>query len=84
MRVANLDDKDFIEIDYDENKLNYRDLIETCCEELGVDKIDIEKIRKLPDVTIRRDEDVQRFNKLEHLEVVIVPSRMQRQYNYQL
>lgn len=84
LRVANLPDQDFIEIDYDSNKLNYRDLIETCCQQLGVDKIDIEKIRKLPDVTVRRDEDVERFNKLEYLEVVIVPTRLQQRYNYQL
>nr|XP_008196494.1 PREDICTED: ankyrin repeat domain-containing protein 40 isoform X1 [Tribolium castaneum] len=84
LRVANLEDKDFIEVDYDESKLNYRDLIETCCQHLGVDKIDVAKIRKLPDVTIRRDEDVQRFNRLEHLEVVVVPSRLQPSYNYQL
>lgn len=84
LRVANLDDEDFVEIDYDASRLNYRDLLDTCCDELGVDKMDVEKIRKLPDIHIRRDEDIERFNKVEYLELVIVPTRMQRSYSYQL
>lgn len=81
--MANHQDQDFIEIDYSANKLTYNDLIETCSKELGVEKADIASVRKWPDTKIRLDEDVQRFNRLEHVEVSIVPFMRQEKYPYQ-
>lgn len=74
IRVANLSDPDFIEVDLPCNSLNYKDLIRVCCDELQVDESQILKLRKLPNTKIRRDKDVQRLVNFQEIEVVLISS----------
>jgi hypothetical protein len=55
----------------DANGLSYRTLMERCCLELNIDPTQVERIRKLPDVRLRSDEDVGRFNTFESLEICL-------------
>ena len=51
--------------------VTYPSLIAACCEELEVASTDMVKIRKLPNVLIRKDRDVQRMKDGQELEVVL-------------
>ena len=69
LRVCKSSDTDFIEAEV--SKLSYQALLEVCAEELEVDISSIIKIRKLPDILIRKDRDVQRMCNGQELEVVL-------------
>ena len=64
-------EKDFVEVDLDE--LTYQGLLKACCEELKVSVDKVKKIRKLPNVHITKDSDVQRLIKGQELELEITP-----------
>ena len=49
----------------------YHSLLKACCEELEVQTSDVVKIRKLPNVWVRKDRDVQRMKEGQELEVVL-------------
>ena len=49
----------------------YPALLKACCEELEVQTSDVVKIRKLPNVWVRKDRDVQRMKEGQELEVVL-------------
>ena len=49
----------------------YSALLKACCEELEVQTSDVVKIRKLPNVWVRKDRDVQRMKEGQELEVVL-------------
>ena len=51
--------------------LSYSSLLKSCCEELEVAPHEIAKIRKLPNVLIRKDKDVQRLKEGQELEVIV-------------
>lgn len=53
VRVQNLRDNDFIEIELDRQELTYQDLLRVSCCELGVNPEEVEKIRKLPNTLLR-------------------------------
>lgn len=54
VRVQNLRDSDFIEIELDRQELTYQDLLRVSCCELGVNPEQVEKIRKLPNTLVRK------------------------------
>ncbi|KAM6317323.1 ankyrin repeat domain-containing protein 40-like isoform 2-T3 [Podargus strigoides] len=74
VRVQNLRDNDFIEIELDRQELTYRDLLRVSCCELGVNPEQVEKIRKLPNTLVRKDKDVARLQDFQELELVLVNS----------
>ena len=71
VRVAGSNDSDFVEVEL--CSLSYQALLRVCCEELEVQPSDILKIRKLPNVWVRKDRDVQRMREGQELEVVVKP-----------
>ncbi|KAL9833505.1 LOW QUALITY PROTEIN: ankyrin repeat domain-containing protein 40-like [Geothlypis trichas] len=74
VRVQNLRDNDFIEIELDRQELTYQDLLRVSCCELGVNPEEVEKIRKLPNTLLRNDKDVARLQDFQELELVLMRS----------
>ncbi|KAK2528530.1 ankyrin repeat domain-containing protein 40 [Columba guinea] len=74
VRVQNLRDNDFIEIELDRQELTYQDLLRVSCCELGINPEQVEKIRKLPNTLVRKDKDVARLQDFQELELVLVQS----------
>uniref|UniRef100_A0A8C9LAX5 Ankyrin repeat domain 40 n=1 Tax=Pavo cristatus TaxID=9049 RepID=A0A8C9LAX5_PAVCR len=74
VRVQNLRDDDFIEIELDRQELTYQDLLRVSCCELGVNPQHVERIRKLPNTVLRKDKDVARLQDFQELELVLVKS----------
>ena len=60
---------DFVEVEVP--SLSYSSLLESCCEELEVPPEGVARIRKLPNVWIRKDKDVQRLTEGQELEVIL-------------
>ena len=71
IRVANLTDQDFIEIDLPKTNLTFNDLKRIMCEELNISAETVERLRKLPNTKLRRDIDVQRLTDYEEIELVL-------------
>lgn len=71
VRIAYLDDPDFVEIELSRQELTFAGLLRTCCEELGADVKRVLKIRKLPNTIVRKDKDVQRLSHYQELELVL-------------
>ncbi|XP_059720410.1 ankyrin repeat domain-containing protein 40-like [Haemorhous mexicanus] len=74
VRVQNLRDNDFIEIELDRQELTYQDLLRVSCCELGINPEQVEKIRKLPNTLLRKDKDVARLQDFQELELVLMRS----------
>ncbi|XP_064251929.1 ankyrin repeat domain-containing protein 40-like isoform X2 [Passer domesticus] len=74
VRVQNVRDNDFIEIELDRQELTYQDLLRVSCCELGVNPEQVEKIRKLPNTLLRNDKDVARLQDFQELELVLLRS----------
>ncbi|NXG96408.1 ANR40 protein, partial [Loxia leucoptera] len=72
VRVQNLRDNDFIEIELDRQELTYQDLLRVSCCELGINPEQVEKIRKLPNTLLRKD--VARLQDFQELELVLMRS----------
>ncbi len=70
VRLSGIEELDFVEVEV--MSLTYRALLEACAEELEVEVSQISKIRKLPDVLVRKDRDVERMNVGQNLEVVLI------------
>ena len=68
-RIANSIEKDFVEVDVP--SLTYVELLQSCCEELEVEQAAVEKIRKLPNILVRKDKDVLRLGDQQELELVL-------------
>ncbi|XP_005092472.1 ankyrin repeat domain-containing protein 40 [Aplysia californica] len=75
-RLANCDEKDFIEIELNRATLDYVSLLNLMCAELNVDKNLVAKIRKLPDTIVRKDKDVKRLRDFQELEIVLTNKAM--------
>lgn len=69
VRIANSGEEDFIEVETD--GLTYTGLLKAICGELEVSVNDVIKIRKLPNVLIRKDKDVARLVQGQELEIVL-------------
>ena len=72
VRVSGSGESDFVEVEVP--SLNYSSLLKSCCEELEVVPHEAAKIRKLPNVLIRRDKDVQRLKEGQELEIILTAS----------
>lgn len=70
LRVYGSEESDFIEVEV--KSLSYQGLLLTCAEELEIDVSRITKIRKLPDIIVRKDRDVKRMSNGQELEVVLL------------
>ncbi|GFO04220.1 ankyrin repeat domain-containing protein 40-like [Plakobranchus ocellatus] len=75
-RLANSDEKDFIEIELEGSNKTFSNLMNLMCAELGVDKNLVAKIRKLPNTIIRKDKDVGRLQDFQELELVLTNKAM--------
>lgn len=76
IRVAYLDDRDFIEVEMDKSNLTFESLKSVMCKELGIERRLINKIRKLPNTILRKDKDVQRLCDFQELEVVLTNNKV--------
>ena len=72
VRIANSGEEDFVEVELDRFNLTYESLLERCCDELDLSKSAVKKIRKLPNILIRKDKDLQRLIDHQELEVVLL------------
>ncbi|XP_076443185.1 ankyrin repeat domain-containing protein 40-like [Babylonia areolata] len=71
VRVAHVEDPDFIEVELPRVHLRYDALLNLMCAELGVDKQLVARIRKLPNTVVRKDKDVARLQDFQELELVL-------------
>ena len=71
IRVALREDKDFIEVEMPKDRLKYDDLLSMMCAELGIQKQDVQRVRKLPNTIIRKDKDVTRLTDFQELELIV-------------
>ncbi|XP_078379610.1 ankyrin repeat domain-containing protein 40-like [Oculina patagonica] len=71
LRIADSEEKDFIELGLHRSNLTFQNLETVCCEELGIESKNIKKIRKLPNTIVRNDKDVTRLLPYQELEVVL-------------
>lgn len=70
LRVHGSKESDFIEVEI--SSFTYQALLEICAEELEVGVSRIVKIRKLPNILVRNNRDVQRMSSGQELEVVLL------------
>ena len=68
VRISEGSDQDFIEVEVP--SLTYQSLLLSVCEELELAPSKVTKIRKLPNVLVRKDKDVQRLKEGQELEVI--------------
>ena len=69
VRVAGSGESDFVEVEVP--SLSYQALLRACCEELEVGTSDVIRLRKLPNIWVRKDRDVQKMREGQELEVVL-------------
>ncbi len=69
-RIANSDEPDFVEVEL-ENCISFENLKKNICEELEVEIEDVKKIRKLPNILVRKDKDVLKLSSNDYLELVL-------------
>lgn len=69
IRVNGSGETDFYEVEVP--SLTYESLLKACADEIEVETSQVAKIRKLPNILIRRDKDVQRLKEGQELEVVL-------------
>ena len=70
---------DFYEVEVP--SLTHDTLLKVCAEELEVEVSHIAKVRKLPNVLVRRDRDVQRLKEGQEMEIVLKEDGMQLGFN---
>ena len=69
VRIADSTEKDFVEFELE--NITFSDLLKCCCEELEIVAKCVLKIRKLPNILIRKDADVCRLTSKDYLELVL-------------
>lgn len=69
VRCADCAERDFVEVDVHER--SYQALLQACCSELEVKPEAVSKIRKLPNVLVRKDKDIARLKDGQELEIVM-------------
>ena len=75
VRVADSGENDFVEVEF--APPTYVALLRACCEELELQPSDVAKIRKLPNVLVRKDRDIERLKSGQEMEVVLKVSSNQ-------
>ena len=68
-RIADSGETDFVEVEVEGG--SYINLLQACCDELEVPLGEVAKIRKLPNILIRKDRDVARLLEGQELELVL-------------
>ena len=75
IRLGQITDPDFIEIDLPESQWTYNDLLEVMLNELCIEdqpeSQNVDRIRKLPNTKLRRDIEVQRLEDYTELELIL-------------
>ena len=71
VRVSPSCEEDFVEFELKER--SFSALMHECCTELSQNPDNVLKIRKLPNVLVRKDKDVQRLLNGQELELVLKP-----------
>ncbi|XP_048762857.1 ankyrin repeat domain-containing protein 40-like [Ostrea edulis] len=84
VRVGNSEERDYIEVELDKACLSFDRLLSVCCQELGVQKGQVFKVRKLPNTIVRKDKDVARLTDFQELEIVLNNSETPRPGQYGL
>ncbi|XP_023374979.1 ankyrin repeat domain-containing protein 40-like [Otolemur garnettii] len=74
VRIQNLKENDFIEIELKRQELSYQNLLKVSCCELGINPEQVEKIRKLPNTLLRKDKDIQRLQNFQEVELILTRS----------
>ena len=69
VRVSGSGEPDFVEAEV--APPTYSALVSACCVELDLTTSDVAKVRKLPNVLVRKDRDVQRMRDGQELELVL-------------
>ena len=69
VRISESGDEDFVEVEVP--SLTYQSLLKAICDELEIALSDVAKIRKLPNILVRKDKDVQRLREGQELEVIL-------------
>eukprot|EP00127_Corallochytrium_limacisporum_P004680 Clim_evm34s172 gene=Clim_evmTU34s172 len=69
VRLGNCEDDDFFEMEVGER--TYHGLVTACSEELEIQPSTVWRIRKLPNVIIRKDRDVERLQENQEVEVIL-------------
>jgi hypothetical protein len=69
LRISGSGESDFYEVELP--SLSYDALLKACAEEIEVEVSQIAKVRKLPNILVRRDRDVQRLKEGQELELVL-------------
>ena len=69
VRISESGDEDFVEVEVP--SLTYQSLLNAVCDELEIALSDVAKIRKLPNILVRKDKDVQRLREGQELEVIL-------------
>lgn len=69
IRVSGSGESDFYEVEL--SSPTYETLVKACAEEIEVEESLIARIRKLPNILVRRDRDVLRLKEGQELEVVL-------------
>ena len=71
VRIADAEETDFFEVELCSDKMSFNGLREVLCQELEIRDEKVGKVRKLPNVIVRKDEDVKRLRHNTELEVVL-------------
>uniref|UniRef100_A0A7N5JW82 ANKRD40 C-terminal like n=1 Tax=Ailuropoda melanoleuca TaxID=9646 RepID=A0A7N5JW82_AILME len=54
VRIQSPRENDFIEVELNRGELNYQNLLEVSCSELGIEPEQVKTIRKLPNTLLRK------------------------------
>ena len=71
VRLADSTETDFLEIELEKTRLTYQALVDAMCSALHVEPRAVRKVRKLPNVIVRKDKDVARLVDFQELELFI-------------
>ena len=71
LKVRVFGEEDFFEVELNNKYLTYEELLTVCCKELSINRVQVNKVRKLPNTIIRRDKDVKRLQPYQELELIL-------------
>ncbi|XP_003924449.1 putative ANKRD40 C-terminal-like protein isoform X2 [Saimiri boliviensis] len=72
VRIQSPKENDFIEIKLKRQELSYQNLLKVSCCELGINPEQVEKIRKLPNTLLRKDQDIRRLRDFQEVELILM------------
>ncbi|XP_034496329.1 putative ANKRD40 C-terminal-like protein [Ailuropoda melanoleuca] len=72
VRIQSPRENDFIEVELNRGELNYQNLLEVSCSELGIEPEQVKTIRKLPNTLLRKDKDIRRLRDFQEIELILM------------